>query len=105
MGGGPEVKEAVGGGDGMKACKGKKGEGEFEPVVGGRVESVESEESGDMAVGGLEGEKGEGARLAVEEVEEGGGGEGGTESLAHTLCGRDLAKGEVAKDLVECILR
>lgn len=60
---------------------------------------------GHVAVGGLEGEEGEGLRLAAEEVAEGWGGEGGIERLADALGGGDLAKGQVAEDLVEGVLR
>lgn len=104
MGGGPEVEEAVGGGDGVEAGEGEEGEGEFEPLIGGRVEGMEGEESGDVAVGGLEGEEREWAGLGAEEVEEGGGGESGAKGFADALGGGDLAEGQVAEDLVEGIL-
>lgn len=104
VGGGPEIEEAVGGGDGVEAGEGKEGEGEFEPLIGDGVEGMEGEESGDMAVGGLESEEGEWAGLGAKEVVEGGRGESAAEGFADALGGGDLAEGQVAEDLVEGIL-
>lgn len=58
VGGGPEVEEAVGGSDGVETGEREKGEGEFKPLIGGGVEGMEDEKSGDVSMGGLESEKG-----------------------------------------------
>lgn len=101
--GGPEVEQAVRGGDGVERGEGEEGEGEREPIVGIGVEGLESRIRGDVAVGGFEREEREGLGGA-EEVEEGRGGEGVVEGFAGAFCGGDLAEMEVAEYVVECVI-